>query len=248
MAGRRKSPVRLEHVEAEACTVDLRLDILGRVPFFYDLPPAELEQVNLLFRENGNTPGEVIYHAGDPAAYLHVVADGRVKLIHHTLTGQDVLLDIMIPGDFFGSLIAAGEDIYPDSAVALTPACVLRIEREPFRELLKRYPSVSLALLDITAGRLRQSQEMVRQLSAHSVEQRIAHVLLRLAAKVGEESEAGLLIQMPLSRDNLAEMAGTTPESASRVMSQLQKEGHIRSGRQWVAIADVAGLQALTAN
>jgi CRP-like cAMP-binding protein len=246
MAGRRKSPIRLEHVEPEACTVDLRLEILRRLPFFASLTAADLEQANGLFRENGYTPGEAVYHAGEPAGHLHVVAAGRIKLVRHTPSGQDVLLDVLTPGDFFGRLAPVDGESYPDTAIALTAACVLRIDSEAFRRVLQRFPAVALALLDITASRLGEAQTMVQQLSAHGAEQRIAHVLLRLSAKLGESSDVGLLIQMPLSREDLAEMAGTTVETASRVMSLFQRAGLIQSGRQWVALADRNALQALT--
>jgi CRP-like cAMP-binding protein len=79
---------------------------------------------------------------------------------------------------------------------------------------------------------------MVSQLSVHSVEQRIAHLLLRLARKFGQPSEVGRLIQAPLSREDLAEMTGTTTESASRVISQWQKAGWIETGRQWIAVKE----------
>jgi CRP-like cAMP-binding protein len=86
---------------------------------------------------------------------------------------------------------------------------------------------------------------MVRQLSAHSVEHRIAFTLLKLADKFGERQDDGLLIQTPLSRDDLAEMTGTTTESASRAVSQFQKAGWIDTGRQWVKITDRQGLEEM---
>jgi CRP-like cAMP-binding protein len=94
------------------------------------------------------------------------------------------------------------------------------------------------------AERLQTAHETIRQLSAFPVERRIASVLLKLSEKLGEAHDEGLLIQVPLARQDLADMAGTTVESASRVMSQFQKQGLIRSGRQWVAITDLAGLAA----
>jgi CRP-like cAMP-binding protein len=245
MADRRKSPLTPEAFEPEQCSVELRLDILARVPFFASLSGEEMAGVNRLFREQGNTPGETIYLAGDPATRLYVVASGKVKLIRHTLSGQDVLLDVLTPGEFFGSLAALGDDVYPDTAQAQTAACVLGIGADEFRAILRAYPAVAVAVLDMVAGRLTAAHEMVRQLSAHSVERRIAYTLLKLAEKLGEERDVGLLIQMPLSREDLAGMTGTTLETASRVMSLFQKGGLVRSGRGWVAIADGAGLRAV---
>jgi CRP-like cAMP-binding protein len=175
---------------------------------------------------------------------LYVIASGRVKLLRHSFSGKNVLLELLVPGDFFGSLSSLGNEVYPDTAQAQTSACVLAINAEEFRLVLDRYPAVALKVLDVMAERLQAAHEMVRQLSVHSVERRLAFTLLRLAEKLGKEQEVGWLIQAPLSRDDLAEMTGTTTESASRVMSQFQKEGLIRSGRQWIAITDREGLQS----
>jgi CRP/FNR family transcriptional regulator, nitrogen oxide reductase regulator len=245
MSNRRKSPLHIETVEPEACSVDLRLSILQQVPFFAGLSPAEIGAINKQFREYGFQPGETIYFSGETAVRLYVVASGRVKLLRHSASGQDVLLDILQPGDYFGSLTLLAGDVYPDTAQAQTAVCVLSIQSENFRALLQQYPQAALAVLDITARRLQESQETVRRLSVESVEQRLAAVLLKLADKLGEATAEGLLIQMPLSRDDLAQMAGTTTETASRTMSQFQKDGLVRSGRQWIAITNKSGLELI---
>ena len=247
MVDRRKSPIEQENIEPEACSLSARLDILGRLPFFSGLSAGQIEKINPLFREQGFGADEVIYFAGDEAQRLYVLAAGKVKLLSHTMSGKDVLLDILTPGEFFGTLSALGAETYPDTAQAQTMACVLGIGAEAFRSILDAYPSVALRVLDVMAERLKAAHERIRQLSAHSVERRIAYTLLKLAAKFGEKQEVGLLIQVPLSRDDLAEMTGTTTETASRVMSQFQKDGLIDSGRQWVAITSREGLEKIVA-
>lgn len=227
------------------CSIHTRHKILSRVPFFTHLSPQEVAEVNALFQEQGYQPGESIYFVGDPATHLYVVAVGKVKLIRHTLSGQDILLDMLTPGEFFGSLSVLGDDEYLDTAQAQTNCCVLAITAETFQAVLQRYHAVALSALNIVTHGLKEAHETVQQLSAHSVEQRIAATLLKLAQKVGEQQAEGLLIQVPLSRQDLAEMTGTTTETASRVMSQFQKEGFIRTGRQWVAITAYDGLFAI---
>jgi CRP-like cAMP-binding protein len=244
-AMRRSTPLKTENIEPQMCTIHLRLEILRQVPFFAELSAADIAEVNELFHEEGYPGSETIYFAGDPARRLYVVAVGKVKLIRHTLSGQDVLLDILTPGEFFGSLSVLGDEEYPDTAQAQTKCCVVGIAAEAFQTILRRYPLVAVKTLDVVSQRLQAAHEMIRQLSTHSVERRIASVLLKLAEKLGEEQAEGLLIQTPLSRQELAEMTGTTTETASRVMSQLQKNGLIRTGRQWVAIADHDRLSAI---
>ena len=242
MSERRTTPLTTETAEPHLCSVATRLQVLRQVPFFASLKPDELDQVNKLFREEGYASGEAIYFAGDPAHRLYVVASGKVKISRHTLGGQDVVLDLLAPGDFFGSLAILGDAVYPDTAQAQTGVCVLGIQAQEFQQILLQYPAVGLAVLQLTAERLQAAHETIRQLSAFPVERRIAAVLLKLSEKLGEPSDEGLLIQTPLARQDLADMAGTTLESASRVMSQFQKQGLIRSGRQWVAITDLSGL------
>lgn len=239
------TPLEPEGIEPAMCTVDLRLEILSQLPFFADLAPTEIEEINRLFREKGYEAGEPVYFAGERATHLYVVAAGKIKVLRHTLGGQDVLLEILTPGEFFGALPGSGKTRYADTAEAQTTCCTLGISHEQFQEILQRHPSVALKVLEITAARLSEAQETIRQLSAHSAERRIAATLLKLAEKLGEPHEEGLLIQMPLSRQDVADMTGTTPETASRILSQLRKQGVIRSGRQWIAIGDEEALREL---
>ncbi len=243
MSARRKTPLNIEVTESHQCSVDVRLRILHSLPFFADLPHADVEQINRLFHEYGYAPNETICIAGDTAEHLFVVADGRVKLMRHSLSGKNVLLDMLTPGEFFGSLSALSSDVYSDTAEAQTQSCVLSISASDFRRVLEKYPSVALKVLEITAARLRAAQDRVRQLSALSVEGRVANVLLVLGKKFGKWSDVGLLIESPLTRDDLAAMTGTTTESASRVMSQFQKDGLIQTGRKWVSILDQKALE-----
>jgi CRP-like cAMP-binding protein len=245
MPTHRKTPLNIEVTESHQCSVDLRLKILHGLPFFADLPHADIEQINSLFHEYGYAPNETICFAGDTAERLFVVADGRVKLMRYSASGKNILLDMLKPGEFFGSLSALNDDVYSDTAEAQTQSCVLSVSATDFRRVLEKYPKVALRVLEITSARLHEAQERVRQLRALSVEGRVANVLLILGRKFGKRSDVGLLIESPLTRDDLAAMTGTTTESASRVMSQFQKDGLIRTGRRWVSILDQSVLERI---
>lgn len=245
MKSRRKSPVNLITTEPHQCSIDLRLRILGRLPFFSGLPRKTLEGINQRFVEVGYQLGERIYTSGDPAERLFVVAEGKVKILQHSFGGRDVLLDILSTGDFFGNLASLGAAVYTNSAEAQSPTCVLSIRSDEFRQILDEQPGLALKVLEVMAARLNDANQRVLQLSSLPVEKRIAFTLLKLARKLGREREDMLLIDVPLSRDNLAEMTSTTPETVSRVMSQLQSGGVIESGRQWVGIRDMKALENL---
>lgn len=242
---RRTTPLKMDAIEVHACSIGLRLKILRGVPFFADLTADMMRAINPLFHEKGYAADETIYFAGDRADRLLLVADGKVKLIRHTLRGQDVVLDILKQGDLFGSLSALGDDVYSDTAQAQTACCVLTIAAVDFQTILNRYPLVTLRVLTIVSERLKMAQETVKQLSAYSVEQRIASTLLHLADRLGQPQANSLVIQTPLSRQDLAAMTGTTTETVSRVVSQFRHAGLIRSGRQWIAITDRARLTAI---
>ncbi len=226
------------------CSLDLRLKILRGVPFFASLTDEALEAVNMLFREKGFEPGEFLYFSGDPGAHMFVVAEGRIKLLRQTTGGKQVMLDLLTPGEFFGN-IGHDPQPYSDTAQAQTSVCALTISVDDFRDVLRAHPSVALAVLDTITGRLQEAHDSIHLLSVEPAEKRIAYTLLKLGRKLGKPETMGLLIQTPLSRDELAEMTGVTPETASRVISLFQKNGWIDTGRQWFAIKDQAALETL---
>jgi len=248
MTPRKRSPLAIETTDAHLCSISLRLKILGQVPFFRGLAASDQAWINSLFREKDFETDEVICLSGDPAEQLFVIADGRVRLLRHSLDGREILLDLLTPGEFFGALSGLGNDVYPETAQAHSSCCILLIDREAFRKVLERYPAIALKLIDIIAGRLRIANERVHQLSALSVEARIASILLMLADKFGEKKGTECLLQVPLSREYLSGKDGATTESASRVMSRFQKGGLIHSGRGWVAVIDRAGLEVIAGN
>lgn len=231
--------------EPQHCSISLRLKILGRLPFFTGLSAKALETVNRRFVEIGYQQGDRIYTAGDLAERLFVVAEGKVKLLQHAAGGRDILLDILTSGEFFGNIATLGVASYPDTAQAQTAACILSIRSEDFRQVLDEHPELALKTLEILGDRLNAANRRVLQLSSMPVDRRIAFTLLQLGAKLGRKQDKGLLIDVPLSRDDLAEMTGTTSETASRVISQLQTNGSIDSGRQWISITDWESLEAL---
>ena len=223
-------------MEAAHCTYDVKLRILRQLPFLVDLTDANVEELCSLFHDLGYAPGNPVYRVGESASRLLVVAAGRVKLVRRGAGGQSLLVDMLGDGDFFGSLEHLGETRYSDSAIAHVQSCVLAINAPDFSSILAQLPSVSLRLVGILAERLRLAHEKLQMLSGLSVEGRIAFVLLRLPGRFGEHRRMGTLIQLPLSREELAEMAGTTTESAGRAVSRFSRDGIVRAGRRWVAV------------
>jgi CRP-like cAMP-binding protein len=235
-------------VDPADCSLEYRLKIIARLPFFRHLPPEAIAEINRLLQDRDAPAGKTIYFEGDPAQYLYLVAMGKVKLIRQTGTVQEVLLDILRGGEYFGSVGMSAGDNYRETAIAQTDCCILQISSTDFEKILSRYPEVTVKVLQVVGQRLENSQEIIKQLSVYSVEQRIAAALLRLADKLGEKKREGTLIQLPFSRQDLAAMTGTTVETVSRVMSRFSEEGWISTGRKWVILIDLDSLGQLIKN
>ncbi len=221
------------------------MEKLGMVPFFQSIDGKLLKQINGKFSASHFVAGQSIYYEGEKATLLRVVVYGAVKLIRHTDDGKEILVDMLKPGEYFGSLNMLGENTYSETAIAQSDACIMSIGNREFRAVMNSNPTVAVAVLDVTAEKLNTAREQIHHLTSLSVEKRIAHILLKLSDKFGEEKEVGLLLQLPLSRKELADMAGTSTETASRIMSRFNQDGMITSGRQWVAINDADALSAV---
>jgi CRP-like cAMP-binding protein len=247
--GRRRTPVEPVTIHPELhCSIEDQRRLLGASPFFSKLSLEDVNEVQKSFRQRHYSKGDLIQMAGDPADRLSVVAAGTVKMVRPTLDGQDVLLEFLGPGEHFGSLADLGDESYREDVTAHTPCCILYTTSDVYQDLLKRYPVVALSTLELVSQRLRHAHSTIEQLSAHPVNHRIATALLRLAEKRGREEGEGTLIEMPLSRQNIADMTGAKVETVSRVMSEFKREGLIDSGRRWISVLDREGLGRIAEN
>ena len=245
MQPHRKSPVNLVYTETESCSIDLRLNILGRLPFFSGLDQPTLQTINSQFREVGFEAGEFIFWEGTSSDYLYVLADGKVKLKKAVGSQRDVLLDVLGSGDFFGNIANEEGGVHFETAQAMTACCVLILSNHQFRATLRSHPDLMARTASIMASRLRQANQKLLSFGAMSVDQRLASTLLALESKFGLVKDGMRLIDLPLSRDDLAEMTGTTPETVSRWISQMRGAGVLRTGRKWTGIVDLERLKAL---
>lgn len=245
-AARRHVPLATGCGEPHHCPRPVRLQVLARTGYFAGLDDAALADVDRRMVSLAWAQGETLFRAGDPAEHLYVLAAGRVKVVHPTERGTDVITDVLVPGDLFGTLSTLGDPTYPETAQALTTVCALRVDVATFRAVLAAHPAVALRVLDDVAARLQAARTGAARTTSGTVEQRVAGVLLRLADRLGQEQRGGAtLLQLPLTRADLAAMTGSTPESVSRVMSRLRQDGVITTGRRWTAVVDAERLAQL---
>jgi CRP-like cAMP-binding protein len=190
--------------------------------------------------------GSYFFFQGDPATYLYVLLRGRAKLCQITPDGQQVNLRALVPNQLFGAVGAIdAQATYPACAQALEDSTALAIESASFRILLERRPHLSFGMMRLMTGYIREMQTRFSELATERVEQRIARTLLRLAGQSGRMVEEGLLVELPFSRQELAEMNGTTLYTVSRTLSAWEKDGMVKTGRERVIITNPHALVRL---
>lgn len=222
--------------------------VLRQVPYFASLSDDDLHSVDRRMLSLAWDEGDRLYQVGDATEHLYVLASGHVKLGRATAAGGETITAILEPGQLFGAMSTLGEPVHTETATALVTSCALRISQASFRTVLDEHPEVALRVLDDVAARLARANLDIGHRSTDTVSQRVASALLRLADKVGgAEDDRGMLLQLPLSRSDLAGLTSSTTESVSREMSRLRKDGIIDSGRRWTAILDRPRLERIAA-
>jgi CRP/FNR family transcriptional regulator, nitrogen oxide reductase regulator len=182
------------------------------------------------------------FFQGEKADYLHILLSGHAKLCMISADGQQVNLRTLVPHQLFGAIGAVQADAtYPACAQALEDSTSLAIASADFALLLKERPHLSFGMMRLMTGYIQEMQERYRELATERVEQRVARALLRLAAQSGKRTEQGG-IDLTFSRQDLAEMTGTTLYTVSRCLSTWEKKGIISTGRERVTLVDPHGL------
>jgi CRP/FNR family transcriptional regulator, nitrogen oxide reductase regulator len=187
--------------------------------------------------------GGFYFMQGDPAVHAYVLVSGRVKMVQITPNGQQITLRIMTPGQTYGGIaLLKPQSGYPATAQAEEDSTAMAWDTAHLRELAKTEPSISLNAMQLMHGYITELQERQQALVTGRVEQRIARTLLKLAADSGKKVEDGVLINMPLTRQDVAEMSGTTLFTVSRTMSEWERNGLLKIGREQVIIREPHGL------
>jgi CRP-like cAMP-binding protein len=215
-----------------------RIELFKRSLVFSSLDKNELLELSKLAVERNVKSGEFIFWEGDESDRFYVLAEGRVKAVKHTASGKEFIIAFFSPGEMFGEVAVFEEKPYPATAQALEDSKVFGIKTEDFLVFLSKRPRVALGIINVLAGRLRDAQGRLKDFAGERVEQRLARILLMLSSKLGTE--------LPFTRQEIADMTGTTIETAIRIMSRLTRDGVIRSVRGSITIQDIAQLKHLS--
>ena len=226
-----------------------RLDrsLIAGAPAFAGLDAAALDDILGRAHVHRLAKGELAFRQGEPADRFFLLLHGRLRVTRINAQGAQILVRFIAPNEMFGVAMAIGAATYPGTAAAAVESLALAWPNAAWAELVAAYPSLSLQVMQSLGARLQDTQDRVLDLSTRHVEQRIAGAVLKLARQAGRKTEDGVLIDFPISRQDLAEMTGATLHTVSRTLSAWEARGLVDCGRQRVTVRDEDGLAAIAA-
>jgi len=186
-----------------------------------------------------------VFDQGAEAQSFFLLLHGHVRAVKVTPAGEQVVVRYVSPGELFGVAPAIGLATYPATAIAAVDSVVLIWPASAWPELIKKYPSLASGTLQMVGARLQEAHTRVIEMSTEEVERRVARALLRLANQAGRKVDRGIEIDFPISRQNIAEMTGTTLHTVSRILSAWAQAGIVESGRQRVTLRDAHRLMMI---
>ena len=212
--------------------------LVAELPVFAGLAPAELDAILSEARSIRYPKNSAVFQEGEDVHSFFVLLHGHVRASKTTPAGQQVVVRYVAPGEIFGVAPAIGLTKYPATATAVDDSVALAWPSAAWPRLVARHPALATNTLQTVGSRLQETHTRVVEMSTQQVERRVAHALLRLARQAGRKVEQGVEIDFPISRQDIAEMTGTTLHTVSRTLSAWESQGLIESGRQRVVLRD----------
>ena len=219
--------------------------LLTQIELFQGLSEIDLETVLKESREISFEQDSFLFYQDDPAERVFVLKSGRIKLYQLSDDGQQVLMRVMTPGMMFAAISIVEGATYPVSAEAAEAGQAIYWSQETILSLIERYPRLAMNAIRVLAGHVCEFQNRYRELATERVERRLARTVLRLASQTGRKTDEGVLLDLPLTRQDLAEMSGTTLYTVSRILSQWDSQGLVLAGRERLVIRFPHGLVSI---
>jgi CRP-like cAMP-binding protein len=219
--------------------------LIAGVPGFAGLSGEDLDRILALARSSRYPKDSEIFSQDEEARSFYLLLSGHVRVVRTSPEGHQVIARYINEGELFGIAVAMGRTTFPASAVAAVDCVVLSWPNSAWTELQSRFPAFGAAAYQTIGTRLQETQAQVMAMSSEQVEQRIAHAILRLIKQAGRKTAEGIEIDFPISRQDLAEMTGTTLHTVSRLLSSWEDQGLVRGGRQKVTVTDPHGLMLI---
>lgn len=215
---------------------DANKGCVSSVPIFNHLEPEQLQDVMQVVQSISYKRGEILFHAGDESDSLYIVNSGQVKIYRLSDLGREQLVRLLYPGDFTGELALFKATVLENFAETVEDSQICIIKRDDLQRLLVKYPTISLKVLNEFANRLATSEKQTASFVSEKVETRIALYLMEQLEKIGNN-----VIELPMSKKDLASFLGTTPETLSRRLTEFETNGMIeQNGQRQIKIIDEA--------
>lgn len=224
---------------------DIDRSLVRSLPLFANMSDADIDRLLARASLRRLLIGEAVFEQGQKATQFFLLLHGRLKVMQVTSEGQQIIVRVVHPGDLFGFAQALQRDDYPGTPLAAAESLVLWWPNEVWGHFVEQNPHMAVNAMRTIGQRLQEAHTRIREMATEEVERRVAHAVLRLMDQAGKREEDGVRIDFPLTRQDVAEMTGTTLHTVSRIFSAWEGQGIVRGGRQKLLVRDRARLAAL---
>lgn len=221
------------------------LELLKRVKIFSSLSEKDLQKILNWSTVEKCKKGIYVFHEGDPSERLYIILKGKVKIVKHSPSGQETILEIHAQGDTIAEVAVIDGRPYPASASCLLDCSLLKIGRSQFMDLIARYPTVAQEIIKGLGKRLRDIVAALSSIAAQPVEKRLARTFLKFSERFGVPSGQLMILDLSLTRQDLADIIGSTVETVIRTMTKLKKENILTWEGKRIYIKDLKALSKL---
>ena len=221
------------------------MDFLRTQSLFVDLNEEQLEQISMRIQRRTFAPGVTLFHQDMPGTMMYMIESGSVRVISIGLTGQELTLNVLGPGEIFGELSILDGEQRSATALTLDNTVVWLVSQSDLKEFMREYPTVNQAMIQILVERVRATARRLEAMTFQDVLGRLSYELLSLAERSGVPCEEGIEITIPLTQVDLATMVGATRESVNKAVSVLRDQKVVEvDGTRWI-ILDPKGIQQI---
>jgi CRP-like cAMP-binding protein len=224
----------------------MKTEFIRRVPLFSTLSDAEFENLEHIFVLRSYRKNQVIFLEEDTGSYMYIVIAGKVKVTKSTAGGKETLLAIHRSGDFFGEMALLDGKTSPATVSAIEDCKIVTVSRSDFNNLLMRNDKIMHQIIQVLCSRLRQVWGQVQSLNYSSADSRIRSGILQLAKRHGVPDARGIIVDLKITHQELAEMVGTSRETVTRTLARLQKQGILTVDARRIIVLDAKSLDPLS--
>lgn len=231
-------------IDKEVIFLQEKVLVLKSIPLFNSFTDVELAMIAEIVQDREYKKNRILFMEGEPGEAIFFIYSGKVKISKISEDGREHILDIAAPGDTFAEVVLFTGACYPANAEVLEDARVGLIRNADMEKLVQAHPSLALTIIQILSERLIQSQMQIKDLAFHDVFSRTASILLKFANLQGISTDQGIELSLPISRQELANMVGTTRETATRALMTFKKSNAIDINRQLIRIINIEKLKS----